>query len=286
MSWVPRHRVININTAMPGMSTLSANNARFTLNMEQAFFLDPGVENVGLFVNNATIWNLVYNISQSLGNNHFYVFQDPFPVFNLVIPDGSYSTADLSSTINSLLVAAGGTSGLIALTENFATQRVILQIDGTLAGAGGAQVDFTPADTCRDVLGFNAALQPAVPTNVFTEIPGDNRAAFNNLNFFKVHSDIGQGFRDNEQFDNTIAIVPLTARPGSQIVYQPFNPPRSDASRLRNHLTRTIQVWITDENNNEVNTNEVWSVQLVVEWLEWKAPAGVQQQRQIQSQFS
>ena len=59
---------------------------------------------------------------------------------------------------------------------------------------------------------------PAVPTTVLFQQLGANEAAFNVIEFFQIHSDIGQGIRINNTYTQTIARVNITTPPGSQIV--------------------------------------------------------------------
>ena len=249
-----------------GAENVSANNARFEITLEQPIRIPARAIDIRVKVEEATVWNTVFNISAVLGNNKMYIFEDGVGNNTITIPDGTYSSTTLSNAINREYETVGS-SGLVSLEEDLATQKVILVIDGTLAGAGGASVDFTPADTFRDVVGFNS--QVVGPFTAVVKTLADNEAAFNNIEYFKIHWDGGQGFRTNNKYNGTIARVNITASPGSQVVSTPFNPPRSEAQRWagtnRNHLV----FWLTNELDIEVDTGETWSARLVLEWEEY-----------------
>lgn len=250
-----------------GAENLNATNSRFEINLEQPIFIPNDAINATVSVEEATVWNTVNNISVALNNNTFAI-TDGLTLLSPVIPNGSYSTSSLSQALNREYVALGGTSGLVSLEEDFPTQRVILVLDGTISDIpnGGVSVDFTGANTPRDVLGFDS--QIVGPVIVLLEQLGDNEAAFNNIEYFKIHWDGGQGIRSNNAFDQTMTRVNITVPAGSQIVSEPQNPATSEAEswigNRRNHLV----FWLTDQANVEVDTGEIWSARMVFQYEE------------------
>ena len=213
-----------------GAQNLSDDNALFEINLEQGIRIPRDAKNLSVRVDEATVWNNVFNISTVLGNTQLYVLENGVNRV-VTIPNGSYSVNSLSQTIDREYVALGGSTGLIILQGDQPTQRVEITLDGTIAGTG-AQLDFTPADTFRDVIGFTAILVPAVPTTTLLQQLGANEAAFNVIEFFQIHADIGQGIRINNTYTQVISRVNITKPPGSQIVSEPFNPAKSDADSL------------------------------------------------------
>ncbi len=147
-----------------GAKNVRSGGAQFEIDYEQAIHLDKGGFEATIAVEEATVWNTVNNVSAALDNNHIFVTDLPSGTIDVLIPDGNYSVSSLSQTINRVYENLGGTPGLVALEEDFSTQKVFLVIDGTLAGVGGAQVDFTVPSTIRGIIGFNATLEPAAPT--------------------------------------------------------------------------------------------------------------------------
>lgn len=254
-----------------GAENLSANNAQFEITMEQPIRIPSRAVDLRVTVEQATVWNTVFNVSAALNNHHIFITDLPAGTIDVTIPDGTYSTSSLSVAINREYVVSGGTNGLISLQEDFPTQRVLAVIDGTLAGVGGAQIDWSAprVNTFRDLVGFDIQLVPAVATTVLTNQLGDNEAAFNNIEYFKIHWDGGQGFRTNNAFRNTIAHIDIDVPPGSQIVYAPNNPARSEASRWAGSSRSHLTFWLTDQADIQVDTGETWSARLVLQWEEY-----------------
>lgn len=265
-----------------GAQNINATGSRFEIDLEQPIHIPSGSFNATVRVEEATVWNTVANISSALNNNHIFI-TDGGATLDVTIQDGSYSTASLSDAINREYVILGGTSNLIKLQEDFATQRVVIVVDGTLAAAPGAQVDWTAAriNTFRDVVGVDPlvapgfGLVPAVVTLVLEEQLADNEAAFNNIEYFKIHSDIGEGIRSNVSYDQTIARVNITSAPGSQIVYAPQNPAESEAHRWIGSARKHMVFWLTDQANNLVDTGEIWSARLVFAYQQFVLPPSV-----------
>ena len=258
-----------------GAINVSANKARFEIQLEQPIHLPADAVHARVRVEEATVWNTVFNVSAGRNNNHIFI-TDAGATIDVTIPDGNYSTASLSSAINREYVALGGASGLVSLEEDFPTQKVIAVVDGTVATAPGGQIDWSVArtNTFRDLVGFNAQLVPAAPTLALVNQLGDNEANFNTLEYFKLHWDGGQGIRTNNSFSQTLARVNIDRPPGSQIVYAPFHPASSEAGTWvgtpRNHLV----FWLTDQNDEEVDTGEIFSMRLVFLWEQWVSPDG------------
>lgn len=213
-------------------------------------------------VQDASVWWTTPNISAALGNNILRV-EEGGNNHVLTIPDGLYSVASLSTTIERELVEASGISGLLTVTADDPTQKVNLNFAVALM-----QVDFNAADTPRDLLGFNAGDVPAILTTGEQHELGDNIAAFNMLDYYLIHSDIvRQGMRNDGRYYRTIAKVDVTEHPGSQILYQPFNPVRMDASNLIGSCIDKLTFWLTDQSNVPVETNgEDWSATVVVSY--------------------
>lgn len=250
-----------------GAENLNATNSRFEINLEQPIEIPEGAFNVHVQVEEATVWNTVKNISEGLANNHIFIVDNSITI-DVTIPDGSYSTAQLSAAIDREYVLELGTAGLIALREDFATQSVVVEVNGLLATGTGAQVDWSVArtNTFRDTVGFDPQFVPAGPTLVnFCQL-GDNPAAFNIIEYFLVHWDGGQGIRTNNTYSNVLARVNITAAPGSQIVSTPFNPGKSEAERWPGNARNNIVFWLTDQKNVEVDTGEIWSVRFAFIW--------------------
>ncbi len=241
---------------LAGAENISDDGALFEINLEQGILIPKEAKNLSVRVDEATVWNNVFNISSLLNNTQLYVLENGVNRV-VTIPDGSYSVNSLSQTIDREYVILGGSTNLIILQGDQPTQRVEITLDGTIAGSG-AQLDFTQVDTFRDIIGFTSKLVPtAGPTTVLFQELGINEASFNVIEFFQIHADIGQGIRINNTYTQTIARVNITAPPGSQIVSEPFNAGKSDADSLIGTLRKNFVFWLTDQRNVLVNTNEI-----------------------------
>ena len=97
---------------------------------------------------------------------------------------------------------------------------------------------------------------------------GDKTANLNTLNYFLIGSSIvSQGIRFNSSYNQTIAQVLVDVAPGSQIVSQPFNPARCDASNLIGAKRTSLRFFLTDDKNKPVNTGgEYWSARIVISY--------------------
>ena len=251
-----------------GAQNKSVDGSRFTIILDEPLEVPKTALSVDIIVEEATIWWTIPNVVTGI-NDRFYI-DDGSGFFNVVIPQGLYDLSGLEAAVEREIVAAGEPSGLFNFIADDATQKVVLRLN-----QAATQVDFTQPDTFRGLLGFNSQLVPPAPTvGVYTQL-GDNVAAFNQIDFFLIHSDlVSRGIRINNNYYQTIAQVLINVPPGSQIVSTPFNPPRSQAPELIGAKRSRIQFWLTDQSNNPVNTNEEdWSARITIRYSHF---AGVQ----------
>lgn len=243
-----------------GAENVSADGSTFYITLDEPLEIPRDATSVDVVVQEATIWWVIPNVVTGV-NDSFYI--DDGAAFVAVVPQGLYDLSGLEAAVERELVTLGATAGLFNFIADDATQKVVLRLN-----QAGTQIDFTQADTFRDLLGFNSQLVPVAPTvGVFTQL-GDNPAAFNQIDYFLIHSDIvTRGMRINNTYTRTIAQVLINVPPGSQIVSTPFNPPHSQAPELIGTKRGRIQFWLTDQANNLVNTNnENWSARLVIRY--------------------
>lgn len=152
---------------------------------------------------------------------------------------------------------------VINLSPDDATQKVELTLNYL-----GSSVDFTQPDTPRIILGFDSqVIGPTVIAPI--SIVADNVAAFNQVNYFLIHSDlVNKGIRFNNNYNQTIAQVLIDVPPGSQIVSKPFNPARSNAFELGGSQRTNIRFYLTDDRDRAVNTNgEYWTCRVVIKYM-------------------
>ena len=96
-----------------------------------------------------------------------------------------------------------------------------------------------------------------------------NVAGFNTVNYFLIHSDLtNKGIRFNNNYNQTIAQVLIDVSPGAQIISRPFNPARIPVGELVGAKRNNIRMWLTDDNDNRVFTNnEYWTARIVIRYL-------------------
>jgi hypothetical protein len=149
---------------------------------------------------------------------------------------------------------------IISFQPDNASQRVQIRL-----AYPSSSIDFSQVNTIRNILGFDSnKYGPYV--NAPKIITAENAAAFNQVNYFLVHTDLcARGIRFNNQYSQVVSQVLIDKSPGSQIVYRPYNPPRINVHELIGASRTSIRVWLTDDKNRRVNTNgENYSVRLVL----------------------
>ena len=260
-----------------GATNVSQNGSRFTVKLEEAIEIPKDALNCTLSVEESTVWWTVPNIITG-ENDKLYVTgpTQANPAVDqtavLTIPLGLYDAPGLNESIQNLLENAGfqTTDGVPAIskpvftiTTDEATSKIIIRFEYPTT-----EIDFSQPDTMRDILGFDALVYGpyiGAPQN----IPAPNVAGFNTVNYFLIHSDlVQQGIRFNNNYNQTIAQVLIDVAPGSQIVSKPFNPAKSDCNRLAGSRIDRFNVWLTDDSQREVNTNnEYFTARIVIRWL-------------------
>lgn len=186
--------------------------------------------------------------------------------YAITIPNGLYDLNGLDQSILRELENAGAKNDpnvLFSLSPDEATNKVEIRFN-----YDSVSIDFTQPNTFREILGFNSQVvgpYATVPRNILA----DNVAAFNQVNYFIIHSDLtNSGIRFNNQYDQAVAQVLIDVAPGSQIVSTPYNPPRIMVDELVNTKRDLIRMWLTDDKNRRINTNsENWSCRLLIKYL-------------------
>lgn len=213
-------------------------------------------------VDSATIWYNTPNIEAGVNDKMF--IDDNGTPYVITIPTGLYGITELNDEIDRQVINLGGTSGLISMVGNNSTQKTVIQFNVV-----GTQIDFTQAQTFREILGFNSRLSPLAPSAVLNETDtGDNIAAFNQVEYYLIHSDVvSNGFTLNNYSSDIIAQVLIDTTPGKQIVYNPQNPDTITTNELIKVPRRNLTFRLTDQLNRAVNTlGELWSVKLIINY--------------------
>jgi hypothetical protein len=252
-----------------GAANVSTDGSSFTVQLDDSFDIPKNAKNVQVAVMDGEIWYNTPNIETGV-NDDMKVVSDgtgatPATVgtYNITIPEGLYTHTALNTAIGIQLQAAGAPEAdLLTLGVNYSTQKTYLLTQYT-----GVSVDFTIATNFRVILGFDAGVEgPSTSSPEYFD--GQNVAAFNQINYYLIHGDItDQGIRINNIYSNTLARVLIDTTPGKQVLYQPINPPTSSAQQLAGSKRLRYNYWLTDENNNLVNTlGEYWSARIALSY--------------------
>lgn len=247
-----------------GAKNISPGGDRFDLFFERPIIIPKNAVNCYIVVESATVWWVVPNILTGI-NDTFLIshFDGVLTVaYTVILPQGIYSLTDLDDAINRDLVNQGAPNSIITITGDNATQKSIIQIN--VLAPETILIDFTPTNTFRDILGFNSQIIPA--TSGITSIFSDNIANFNTIDYFLLHTDlVSRGLRINSDYNSTIAQVLINVQPGSQIISEPFNPPKIPSNELIGSRHSKATFWITDQSNQAINTNsEFFSMRFVI----------------------
>ncbi len=209
-----------------GAQNVSADGSTFSVQLNAPLRIPANAVDCTISVLQASVWNTSPNIAAAFGNNHFR-FSVAETAYDILIPDGLYSLSGLNAYLSSQFVNLGLAANAIVLSGDDATQRTVLTFS-----AVGDFVDFTGADTVREVLGFDARIAPigGAPSIGFNEY-SDGPAAFNRTNSFIITSDlVSNGIPVNSTAANVLVNIPIDAAPGSQVKYAPRNPLPIDAT--------------------------------------------------------
>lgn len=226
-----------------GAYNVNSNRSRFDVDLPQEIKIPRDAKNVTVHVSDATLWYVPFNISTALGNNKFALDVQGDQVYTVTIPDGLYDLSSVAHAINVGLVNQGLASGIITFVGDAASQKVVINYT-----AAGLRVDFTVANSCRLIMGFNSAVSPAAYTTGPFSVYGDIEAAFNTIDYFLIHSDIVLGgIPNNGKSTSVIARILINGAPGTQLIFEPQNPIKIPSQRLAGSTISRIHMWVTNQ---------------------------------------
>jgi hypothetical protein len=212
-------------------------------------------KNLEISVPTSSIWWVIPNINNGVNNAVYVNYLATDYVLN--IPQGLYDLNGCDEAILRELSAAGLpiSPPLFQLQADTNTQRVLIKFN-----YAGVTLDFTQPDTPRLIWGFNSVL--VGPSLLGQTVTAPNQAAFNQINYFLIHSDLAdQGVRFNGSFNQSIGIAQIVVAPGSLNVYEPQHPATFSQNPFKK---KRMRFWLTDDQNRRVNTNgEFYSFRVV-----------------------
>jgi len=253
-----------------GAFNVSSDGSRFSINLEGGLVIPNDALNLTLVVESSSVWYVTPNILTGV-NDSFEVkgfsASDVLTEYTVTIPQGLYDLTSLSASILrnlELQDAKIDPLPLISFSSDVATQKVILRLNYT-----NVSVDFAVANTPRLILGYDSKVIGPL-AGAPEDVEADNAAAFNTVNSFLIHSDLtNKGIRVNSTYNQSISQVLIDASPGSLLNHSDRHPPKIDAQELAGSNRSNFNFWLTDENNNAVDTaGEAWGARLAIRWLQ------------------
>ncbi len=247
----------------------TSDGSGFIVNLEVPLIISEDVKYAWITVYNATIWYNTYNIKLNVNDQLQVQYDDGIIVVNhtITFQPGLYDLNHMQAALERELGNVSLPTDLFKFVPDTATEKVVIEFNYT-----GVKLDMTIARAFRDILGFNSRLVPLAPTTTTDQFEyGDSSAGFDaGLNYYAIHTDLVQrGIRINNSYQQTIAIVNITEKPGSQINFiAKIENPRIPCNELIGTKRKNIEFWLTDNNNNRVDTNgQSWSVSLIVHYI-------------------
>jgi hypothetical protein len=254
---------VSFQISSQGATDYKIETSTITQNLGIPVKVPFGANYVRLSIPQVSIWNSVANVDAEQGN--FIVFQLPGnPPVTLTFPDGQYSLTDLNTSLSRVLLENGLSADNLTFSEDQPTQKVVFTSD-----TAGAVVD-TPLGSMFKILGLNQGVPLVMPT-ALVGVLAPNIAAFNNVEAFNLHLPtlLVDGLVLNGESLQVAAKIPITARPSSQIVYEPKVPTEIAVDHLAGASVSTIIAYVTDQSGTRrVNTRENYSFLVSITWYE------------------
>jgi hypothetical protein len=246
-----------------GANYVSEQGSTFDIQFREALIVPREAQNITLEAVQSSIWWSIANIEKDV--NDSLILSISGVDYDIKLESGLYDLTTLDAAINRAIVnATGQTTTYVNIVDDEATNKVILSF-----ASANLEIDFTGANSMYEILGFEQNVYPlGGATTQPINILAPNVAKFNSIDYFVIHTDlITTGIPFNGIFNQSLSQVLIDAEPGSQIITRPYNPIKCDANNLAGSVRNSARFWLTDQNNNLVNTNtEMWSVLVVLKY--------------------
>jgi hypothetical protein len=244
-----------------GAINLRDQGSRFDVYYENDIVIPVDSTNINVGLSEASIWNSVPNMSTFLENNHVLITIAGTPI-DCIVEDGLYTPSELSDALNFIIRNVNPNyAGYLTLSSDFSTNKVLLNFNAPVL----MTFDLTVSNDMSEILGLN----PAVYTNSgnILSIRAPEIAVFNNVNTFLLHSNIvSSGMTYNGSNSQILCAIPILASPGELIIYQPTNPTLIQEPYMNGRSINSLSFWLTDEDNNVVQMNEVFIVRVKISY--------------------
>jgi len=242
----------------------------FRVDLENPIEIPRNAIECTLKVDSSSIWNNQPNIIQGFNDALRVTGPDTLDVvtvYDIIIPQGSYSVAELNQRIQIELANAGAKispNPIISLTPDEATQKIELRLNYLTV-----IVDFTVPNSCYEILGFNVTSIVGPPTVAGESFLAPNEASFNVINYYVISSNlVSQGLRFNNEYRQIINQTNIDVRPNSLIVSQPFNPSVIVCNELIGQVRSNFDIRLLKDDFTPANTRgEYFSIRFSIDYL-------------------
>ena len=250
--------VVYLNTSTSAVKNLATGTAQFTFSPP----LQIPTGKIKVCCQSMTFTNYFVNISAALGNNKFY-YTDNVGVpnkYSIIIADGSYSVSDLNVAVNNGVINNGQAANLIVLTPNFSTNTVVFTI-----ASSGYQLYF-PAGSMYLLLGcaLNEKIPAAGLTTATYSQSAPNIATFNSILNIYLHTSLTNESTFSGTQSDVLAVATPSVSIGSIQVLEPTNLIWTNAGNMSGSSLNSINVSLTDQNNNGLNLSDDYAVTILV----------------------
>ena len=263
--------VVSSNPALGArnISTIQNSFDAFEVQLDEPLAIPSNAVNPILTVESTNIWNNEANIKAGVNDALRITGPDTLDVltvYDIIIPEGSYSVSQLNQRVQTELANAGAKISpdpVISITPDDATQKIDLRLNYL-----GVIVDFTVPNSCWEILGFLPTSVVGPPTVAGESFLAPNEANFNVINYYLIASDLcSQGLRFNNTYKQIINQTNITAPPNSLIVSEPFNPSQIPVKELAGQVRSTFNVFLLRDDLQAASTRgEYFSVRMAIKY--------------------
>lgn len=247
-----------------GAQNVPVGRDRFSVQLKKSIQIPPEAYNITLELRQATLWWTVLNIKAGVNDKFKFYDTSGGSPYTITIDPGLYDVSSLNSAVNNKLINEGLASSLITISGDNATQKIILTFS-----AAGQRVEWIP-NSFYELCGFT--LNQFVPALAVTTGPYSELAPavanFSSVSSFLIHTDLVQnGIPQGSSEHQMIADIPIGVAPGSQQIYQPFNPTQINVNHWRGQSLDSFTVWVTDQLNKPLDFNgEDFTVLIIIKY--------------------
>eukprot|EP01043_Picozoa_sp_COSAG02_P041366 COSAG02_NODE_3421_length_6773_cov_2.734043_7_plen_297_part_00 len=284
---------ISFATDAPG-ADVSADKSQLTVKLTPPLAIDPMAKPT-VELSTMRFINQFYNVSAALGNNTVHaawVLAANQPYYGasssnndgtdviMTIPDGNYSLLQLQGVINAqLLKATGWPAGIPGITLSHIASINRVQI-ATHVGHGGSPSDYftighnSGDQPFLDLLGFGTGSRIIdTDADVGIVVQGSQAPQIDLVNAIRVELDVASGNYGPPEatsdglsrgHSDTIAFIPIEARPGHQQVYMPADAPQAG---VHVGMTERLTIRLRDQAGRNLPSDEHWSGMLTFRGL-------------------